>query len=68
LIWISDAERPSRASGLCHALAVERRSTDMGPEKVPVIQTLLGYAQGLLMFEKASSTVHLIHYSLQEYL
>ncbi|RPB00321.1 hypothetical protein L873DRAFT_825050 [Choiromyces venosus 120613-1] len=65
-MWILNAERRLRASELRHALMVDRGSTDLDPQKAPVIQTLLGYAQGVLMVEKASSTVRLVHYGLEE--
>ncbi|RPA89479.1 hypothetical protein L873DRAFT_1822777, partial [Choiromyces venosus 120613-1] len=67
-MWISNAERPLQADELRHDLGVKIGSTDLDPEKVPAIQTLLGCALGLLTFEKASSTVRLFSYTLQEYL
>ncbi|RPA89475.1 hypothetical protein L873DRAFT_650697 [Choiromyces venosus 120613-1] len=67
-MWISNAERPLHADELRHALGVKIGSTDLDPEKVPAIQILLGCALGLLTFEKASSTIQLFSYTLQEYL
>ncbi|RPA88841.1 hypothetical protein L873DRAFT_1724333, partial [Choiromyces venosus 120613-1] len=67
-MWISNAGRHIQADEFCHALDVRIGSTDLDPEKVPVIHTLLGCARGLLKFEKASLTVQLVRYTLQEYL
>jgi len=58
LMWISNSERPLKTSELCHALRVN----------VPTIRTLLGCSLGLIMIEASSSTVQLIHFTLQEYL
>jgi len=68
LMWISHAERPLKASELCHALAVEIGSPNLNTDNVPSINTLLSCCQGLVVVEKESSTVRLIHFTLQEYL
>ena len=67
LMWVSHAERPLRVDELCHALGVEG-STDLDIRNIPVIATLLACSLGLITVEKSSSTVRLIHYTLQEYL
>jgi len=68
LMWISHAERPLKADELCHALAVEIGSPDFNIDNVPSIATLLACCQGLVVVEKESSIVRLVHFTLQEYL
>jgi len=67
LMWVSHAERPLHVDELCHALGVEG-STDLDIRNIPAIETLLACSLGLVMVEKSSSTVRLVHYTLREYL
>jgi len=67
LMWVSYAERPLHVNELCHALGVEG-STDLDTGNIPAIETLLACSLGLVTVEKSSSTVRLVHYTLQEYL
>ena len=68
LMWISHVERSLNAEELCHALAVEIGSPNLNTGNVPSISTLLACCQGLVVVEKESSAVRLIHLTLQEYL
>ena len=61
-------EASLNANELCHALGVEIGSTDIDPQKIPVIETLLGSSLGLVTLEASSYTPRLVHYTLQEYL
>jgi len=67
LMWVSHAERPLHVDELCHALGVGG-STDLDFRNIPAIETLLACSLGLITVEKSSSTVRLVHYTLQEYL
>ena len=67
LMWVSHAERPLHVDELCHALGVER-SSDLDIQNIPAIETLLACSLGLVVVEESSSTVRLVHYTLQEYL
>ena len=68
LMWVSHAERPLRIDELCHALAVEMEATDLDLENIRPQDTVLGSCLGLAVVDKETSTVRLIHYTLQEYL
>ena len=68
LMWVSHAERPLRADELCHALGVEEGSIDLNTRNIPAIRTLLACSLGLVILESSSSTVRLVHHTLQEYL
>ena len=67
LMWVSHSERPLHVDELCHALGVEG-SSDLDIRNIPAIETLLECSLGLVTVEKSSSTVRLVHYTLQEYL
>ena len=67
-MWVSNSERPLRSAELCDALGVRIGSADRDLENVPTIRTLLACSLGLITVEEASSTVRLVHFSLQEYL
>ena len=68
VMWISHSERPLKANELCHALAVEIGSPNLNTDNVPSIGTVLACCQGLVVIEKETSRVRLIHFTLQEYL
>ena len=68
LMWVLYSERPLRAPELCHALGVEIGSADLDPENVPALRTLISSCLGLVTVEASSSTVRLVHFTLQEYL
>jgi len=68
LMWVSHSERPLRIEELCHALAVESQSTDLDFENIRQQEIVLGSCLGLAVVDKETSTVRLIHYTLQEYL
>src|SRR5205807_9401908 len=68
LMWVSHAEWPLHVEELCHALGVEEGSIDLNIRNIPAIEALLACSLGLVTVEKSSSTVRLVHYTLQEYL
>ena len=68
LMWISCSERPLKADELCHALAVEVGTADINVRNAPSTRTLLSSTLGLVTIDEQSSTVRLVHFTLQEYL
>ena len=68
LMWVSRSERPLTAEELCYALGIEEDSTELDPETVPAIETLLSCCLGLVTVDEGGSRVRLIHLTLQEYL
>ena len=69
LMWVLYSERPLRGEELCHALGVEIGSTDLDPENVPALRTLVASCLGLITVEaSSSSTVRLVHFILKEHL
>jgi len=67
LMWVSHAERPLHVDELRHALGAVG-AVDLDIQNIPAMETLLECTMGLVTVEKSSSTVRLVHYSLQEYL
>jgi len=68
LMWRSHSKPALNANQLCQALEVEIRSTDLDPQNIPAIEIQLGCSFGLVTLEESPHTVHLVHYTLQEYL
>ena len=68
LMWVLYSKRPLRTKELCHALGVEIGSVDLDPKNVPVLRTLQSSCLGLVAVESSSSTVRLVHFTLQEHL
>ena len=68
LAWVSHSVRPLRISELRHALAIEVASKDLDRENIPPLDTVLGSCLGLVVVDEETSTVRLIHYTLQEHL
>ena len=78
LMWVSRSERPLTAEELCHALGIEEElchargikkdPTELNPENVPAIETLISCCLGLVTVDEGGSRVRLIHLTLQEYL
>src|SRR5437660_4550860 len=66
LIWISHCERSLNSAELCHALAVGLGAEDFNMDNVPSIRAVLGCTLGLLTFDENTSTVRLLHHTLQE--
>ena len=67
-MWVSHAERPLLIDELCHALAAAMGATDHNPENIRSQDTVLRSCFGLAVVDKETSTVRLIHFTLQEYL
>ena len=68
VMWISHAKWQLQADELCPALAVKLSSADINTGNIPSISTLVSCCQGLSTVDKEALNVHLIHFTLQEYL
>ena len=51
-----------------HAIATQIDSDFLDSDDIPAISTLLGFCQGLVIIDQCTSTVRLVHFTLQEYL
>jgi len=68
LMWASHVERPLYIDELCYALGVEAGSIDLNTRNLLAIKTLIQCSLRLVTVEKSSSTVRLVHQTLQEHL
>jgi len=68
LMLVLYSGRPLRAEELRHALGVEVGSLDLDLENIPALRTLMASCLGLVTIEASSSTVRLVHFTLQEHL
>lgn len=68
LTWVYLAERQLSIGQLLHALATETEDADLDRDNFLSRETFLGNCLGLVIMDNQSSTVSLLHRSLQEYL
>jgi len=68
LMWLSHSEQPLHSDEISHALAVEIGSTDLNPEWIPSVETLLSSCLGFIVIDRETSVVRLIHITLREHL
>lgn len=68
LMLISHARRPLQVKELRQALAVVPRDKNLNQDYERSITTVLNSCAGLVAIDSESSTVRLVHFSLQEYL
>jgi ankyrin repeat protein len=68
LMWIHLAERPLSVDELFHALATELGHHDLDYDNFPSRSTFLNCCLGLAIIDDETSTIRLVHYSLEEYL
>ncbi|KAJ6258876.1 hypothetical protein Dda_5771 [Drechslerella dactyloides] len=68
ITWVHLAERPLTVDELLCSLAIKDSDIALDRRGVPVRKTLLNCCHGLVVIDQETSTVRLVHYSLQEYL
>ncbi|KAL6230209.1 hypothetical protein BDW75DRAFT_76984 [Aspergillus navahoensis] len=68
IAWIHLAERPLTVDELLCSLAIRDGETFLDHSGIPIRKTLLKCCHGLAVIDQETSTVRLVHYSLQEYL
>jgi len=68
IMWIAHSERPLRPDELCQALGVGVGSGDLSKDNTPNIRTIIRCGLGLVTVDSSSSTVRLVHFTLQEHI
>ena len=68
LMWVLFSERQLRAKELCNAPGVEIGFADLNPESFLALLTLITSYLSLVAVEASSSTVRLVHFTLQGHL
>ncbi|KAF8457042.1 hypothetical protein BDZ91DRAFT_633902, partial [Kalaharituber pfeilii] len=67
LMWVYLAERPLEVIELSHALSVEDGHKALNCNNIPAPNIILRCCCGLVTIDDETSTVRLVHYTLQEY-
>jgi hypothetical protein len=68
IAWIHLAERPLTINELLCSLAIQGGDTCFNWRGIPIRETLLNCCHGLAVIDQETSTVRLVHYSLEEHL
>ncbi|KAJ6530029.1 ankyrin repeat-containing domain protein, partial [Mycena vulgaris] len=68
LTWVFNSKRVLTVAELREALAIEPGTTQLDPDNLAEIDIILSVCAGLVIVEKTSSTVRLVHYTTQHYL
>ncbi|KAF7359830.1 Arp, Ankyrin repeat protein [Mycena venus] len=68
LTWVVNAKRPLTVPEIQTALAIEPDSQELDEDNVMDIETILSVCAGLVIVDKESSVVRLVHFTTQEYL
>ncbi|KAF8132702.1 ankyrin repeat-containing domain protein [Mycena galopus ATCC 62051] len=68
IIWVANAKRPLTIKELQVALAIEPDMQQVNEENLMDIDIILSVCAGLVIVDKGSSVVRLVHYTTQEYL
>jgi len=68
IMWVAYSERPLQPDELCQALGVEVGSEDLNNDNAPNIRTIIRCRLGLVTVDSSSSTVRLVHFTLQEHI
>jgi ankyrin repeat protein len=67
LSWIVYARRPLTTAELCCALAVEPGNAELDPDNLPDFKEMLSVCAGLVVVDRESDVIRLVHYTTQEY-
>jgi hypothetical protein len=62
------AETALNPTELCHALAVEPGTSGLDPDNIIDVEEIVSVCTGLVMVDKDSDIIRLVHYTTQEYL
>ena len=68
LMWVLRARRPLRVSELRHALAIQVGESQLDNDNLLQPRFIIECCAGLIVIDDKSSTVRLVHYTLQDYL
>ncbi len=67
LMWISHSTRPLTVAELSDALTIRSGQTDLNPRYRPAKESIIECCLGLVTADEESSTIRLVHFSIQEY-
>ncbi|KAH7075546.1 hypothetical protein BKA63DRAFT_300109 [Paraphoma chrysanthemicola] len=67
LMWISNAARLLTVQELCTALSIELEDTEFDEDQLLAIDLIVSVCAGLVVVEKGSNLVRLVHFTAQEF-
>jgi len=67
LSWITCAKRRLTTSELRYALAVEVNESELDEDNLPEVEDMVSVCAGLVIVDKESDIIRLVHYTTQEY-
>ena len=67
LCWVAYAFEPLKIHMLCEVLAIDSETKDLDFEASPPLNFVLNACAGLLIVDKETETVRLVHYTAQDY-
>lgn len=67
LSWISCAERHLTSMELQHAIGIEENASELDEENIPGIELIVSASAGLVIVDKESDIIRLVHHTAQEY-
>ncbi|KAK9850017.1 Nucleoside phosphorylase [Penicillium brevicompactum] len=67
LLWISCAERRLTSTELQHAIGVEENTSEFDNENISDIGLIVSTSAGLVIVDKESDIIRLVHHTTQEY-
>src|SRR5438045_9771776 len=67
LSWIVSAKKPIIVPELQHALAIEIGTNALDKDNIPTVDHIVKACALLVMVDKESKVIHLVHYTTQEY-
>lgn len=67
LLWTSHAQGSLTVAELSEALAVKPGNTSLNPRRRPSQNMMIECCMGLVTVDRESSSIHLVHYALQEF-
>lgn len=67
LSWITCAKRLLTTSELQHALSVELATSELDEDNIPEIEDIVSVCAGLIIIDKESDIIRLVHYTTEEY-
>lgn len=67
IYWVFHASRPLTIAEIQHALAVEPGDTFLDEDNIPNEEVLVSVCAGIILVQRESDTLSLVHYTTQEY-
>ncbi|KAH6867775.1 hypothetical protein B0T10DRAFT_596896 [Thelonectria olida] len=67
LQWIANSKWPLSVPELLHALAIQKKAKYLDPDDVPTTNCVLSLCGGLVIHDKESNIIRLVHYTAQQY-